>query len=370
MNRRILLTTGGLALAAGAGATWLSLRGMGSMSDYTAAVAQTRSVLSARPELAELVRYATLAPNGHNTQPWRFRLGEGRIDILPDLSRRTPVVDPDDHHLFVSLGGAAENLALAGAARGRPGEVTFQPGDIGGLTFAYVQGDASLSSLFDAIPRRQSTRADYDGRTVSAADLGMLAAAARVPGVDLVLITDRRQMNRVRDLVVRGNTVQLNDAAFLHELKRWIRFNPRQALRTGDGLFSLTSGSPSVPSWLGLTLFDATLKTATDNDQYARQIASSAGIAIFVGERADPDHWTRVGRASQRFALQATALGLKLAYINQPVEVAALRPELASLIGMAGRRPDLVVRFGYGAALPFSARRPVETVLVDSATQR
>jgi hypothetical protein len=71
----------------------------------------------------------------------------------------------------------------------------------------------------------------------------------------------------------------------------------------------------------------------------------------------------RAGRACQRFALQATALGLKHAFINQPVEVAALRPQLASLLGMPGRRPDIVMRFGYGPTLPFSPRRPVEAVL-------
>ena len=36
--------------------------------------------------------------------------------------------------------------------------------------------------------------------------------------------------------------------------------------------------------------------------------------------------------------LQATALGLKQAFVNQPVEVAALRPELAAVIGMPGFR--------------------------------
>jgi hypothetical protein len=41
-------------------------------------------------------------------------------------------------------------------------------------------------------------------------------------------------------------------------------------------------------------------------------------------------------------------LGLKHAFVNQPVEVASLRPELAALVGMTGRRPDLVMRFGYG----------------------
>ena len=363
MGRRALLVGGAAVVAGGAGAAWLGMRGMGSTGDYEAAVARMRSVLSARPELPDLVRYATLAPNGHNTQPWRFRLGEGRIDILPDFSRRTPVVDPDDHHLFVSLGGAAETLARAGAARGRPGEIAFDPEGPGGLIFSHGEGPPVGSALFDAIPSRQSTRADYDGRPVSAADLSSLAAAARMPGVDVILITDRPQIARLRDLVIQGNTAQLADAAFVRELKSWIRFNPRQALKTGDGLFSVASGNPPLPTWLGSAMFDATFKPKAENDRYAGQIDTSAGIAVFVGEREDRDHWTRVGRSSQRFALQATALGLKCSYLNQPVEVAAMRPELAALIGLAGRRPDLVMRFGYGPTLPYSARRPVAAVL-------
>ncbi|MCY7390333.1 MAG: Tat pathway signal protein, partial [Leptolyngbyaceae cyanobacterium CAN_BIN12] len=46
-------------------------------------------------QLRELVRYATLAPSSHNTQCWKFRLDDRSISILPDLSRRCPVVDPD-----------------------------------------------------------------------------------------------------------------------------------------------------------------------------------------------------------------------------------------------------------------------------------
>jgi nitroreductase len=82
-----------------------------------------------------------------------------------------------------------------------------------------------------------------------------------------------------------------------------------------------------------------------------------SGIAVFLGASADPQHWFLSGRACQRFALQVTALGLKTAFINQPVEVAPLRPELAALLGLPGRRPDLVLRFGYGPTLPFSPRR-------------
>ncbi|MGQ7791188.1 Acg family FMN-binding oxidoreductase [Faunimonas sp. B44] len=363
MNRRHVLMGAGVLAAGAAGAAAFSFSRAGSMADYAAAVAAMRATLSERPELVDLVRYATLAANGHNTQPWRFRLVDTRIAILPDLSRRTPVVDPDDHHLFASLGCAVENLALAAAARGRRGEQRFDPDKAGSVVFEFGGALPERSILFDAIPKRQSTRTEYDGRPVSAADLEALAAAARVPGVDLILVTDRRQIERVLDLVVAGNSAQMADPDFLRELKHWLRFNPRQALETGDGLFSAASGNPTAPTWLGGPMFDLVFRAGSENDKYARQLRSAAGVAIFVSERDDKDHWVRAGRACQRFALQATAIGLKHAFINQPVEVAAVRPQLASLIGMPGRRPDIVMRFGYGPSLPFSPRRPIEAVL-------
>lgn len=360
MMRRNLLIGGGAVALAGA-ASYAGLRRMGSMADYNGSVSAMRAPLPTSPEMADLVRFATLAPNGHNTQPWSFRIAANRIEISPDFARRTPVVDPDDHHIFVSLGCAAENLALAAGARGRPGEIGFNSANDGAVVFSFGGEPGTNAALFDAIPRRQSTRAAYDGRPV--ADLQALAAAAAIPGVDLVLMTDRARIDRTRDLIIAGNGAQMADAAFDRELRSWLRFNPRQALATGDGLFSPTTGNPVLPSWLGPSLFDVTFRAKTENDKYARQIRSSSGLAIFVSEREDKEHWVRAGRACQRFALQATALGLKVAFVNQPVEVASLRPQLAALVGMPGRRPDLVMRFGYGPTLPFSARRPVAAVL-------
>lgn len=364
MNRRQMLIGAGTTAAFGGGAAYLTIAAMGSPSDYAAEIAAARSPLADTPSARELVRYATLAPNGHNTQPWLFRTGDKSIEILPDSSRRTPVVDPDDHHVFVSLGAAAENLSLASAARGAPGAVRFDPADEGSVVFDFEQARPIASPLFEAITRRQSTRADYDGRSVSAADLDTLARAADVPGVDLVLLTDRSRVDQLRDLVLAGNSTQMADAAFVRELKAWLRFNPRQALRTGDGLYSVASGNPALPDWLGPHAFEWVSTARSQNDAYARQIRSSSGIAVFVGAGETPAHWVAVGQACQRFALQATALGLKHAFINQPVEVPGLRPELAALIGLPGRRPDIVMRFGYGPTMPWSPRRPVDSVIV------
>ena len=210
---------------------------------------------------------------------------------------------------------------------------------------------------------RQCSRSDYDGQPVSNDDLRKLALAAAVPGVDLVLLTDRARIDRVRDLVVAGNNEQMSGTAFVRELRSWLRFSPRQAIETGDGLFTAASGSPTLPAWLGPRVFDQVFRADAENAKYRRQLAALPGIAVFVAQKADRAHWVQVGRACQRFALQATALGIKHAFVNQPVEVARLRPALTELIGLPGRRPGLVMRFGHGPGLPWPARRPVESVL-------
>jgi nitroreductase len=85
---------------------------------YQEAVRSARAPLQATPRDRELVRFATLPANSHNTQPWIFTAGTDAIIIAPDFTRRCPAVDPDDHHLFVSLGCAAENLVVAASALG------------------------------------------------------------------------------------------------------------------------------------------------------------------------------------------------------------------------------------------------------------
>jgi hypothetical protein len=171
-------------------------------------------------------------------------------------------------------------------------------------------------------------------------------------------------MENVLEYVVQGNSTQMNDRAFVEELKRWIRFSADEAVRTGDGLYSASSGNPSLPPWLGNLLFDLFFTPKSENDKYAKHVRSSAGIAIFVSDTTGPAQWVEVGRCYERFALQSAALGIRNAMLNQPVEVPTLRPQFAAFLGVGKRRPDLVVRFGRGPKLPSSLRRPVEAVLV------
>lgn len=313
--------------------------------------------------LRELVRYATLAPSSHNTQCWKFHLEDRSISILPDLSRRCPTVDPDDHHLFVSIGCAAENLIQAALANGLNGNVVFHDPARKALRVLLEPTKAVATSWFNAIHERQCTRAEYGGKPISTSELALLEKAGQGNGVRIILLTDRASMEKVLEYVVQGNTAQMNDRAFVAELKSWIRFSARDAVRTRDGLYAESSGNPPVPAWLGNLLFGLFFTPGSENDKYAKHVRSSAGIAIFVSDTENPAQWIEVGRCYERFALQSAALGIRNAMLNQPVEVSPLRPQFATSLGVGGSRPDLVVRFGRGPRLPPSLRRPVDAVL-------
>lgn len=359
MTRRTAIASG-LSLAA------VGAAGYGfwpSMGNYHEEVERQRRLLTGSPDLRELVRMATLAANGHNTQPWKFALSGEKVAILPDFARRTPVVDPDDHHLFVSLGCAAENLVIASAAHGRGSEVVIGPGPQPQVDISLFPAETSRQDLYQAIPLRQSTRSVYDGQPVSAADMTLLEQSAQEDGVSVQFFTAASDREAILDFVIQGNSAQMDDPAFVKELAEWIRFSPSRAVETGDGLFGACSGNPVLPEWIGRTLFGIVFRKGSENDKYRDQIRSSAGIAVFVGDKSDPEHWIKVGRSFQRFALQATALGIRNAHVNQPIEVPAVRPAFSRWLGKPNVRPDLVVRFGRAPALPMSLRRPVSAVL-------
>ncbi|MBC9882524.1 Tat pathway signal protein [Bradyrhizobium sp. INPA01-394B] len=327
---------------------------------YDEAVRATWAPLRAEGGVSEIVRYATLAANSHNTQPWRFTLGPRSIALAPDLSRRCPAVDPNDHHVFVSLGCAAENLTHAALALGLRPALRFEADTI---MADFENASAEQSPLLAAIPHRQSTRAVYDGKPVTTDLLRELDRAGRGEGVAMLLVTDRKRMAAITDYVVEGNTTQMRDARFMAELKAWLRFSEREAVATMDGLFSRASGNPALPRWLAQPLLPFVFTERSENDKYRACIESSAGLAVFVAEHDDAARWVEVGRACQRVALQATALGLKYAFVNQPVEVPHLRRQLAAYLDLGSRLPDLVVRFGTGPELPKSLRRPVAQVI-------
>ena len=263
----------------------------------------------------------------------------------------------------LGLGGCSQEAAADGYEA--VAERTWRLGTVTDLGGAALGRELvrHATPLFTAILVRQCTRGDYDGKPQSVEELALLQRAGSSATVRLLMLTERPAMEQTLDYVMQGYTAQLANAAFVKELKAWIRFNGADAVRTRDGLYSVCTGNPNIPSWIGDLAFRWILTAKGENEKVARQVPSSVGIAVLAGLATNRAHWMETGRCYERFELQATALGIRNAFLNQPVEVAPLRPAFAAALGLGGQRPDLVVRFGRGPVMPRSLRRPVDAVM-------
>jgi hypothetical protein len=312
-----------------------------------------------------LLRYAILAPSGHNTQPWLFRVREGHIDLRADRSRALPVVDPDDRELVISCGAALQTFQIAARHFGLDYGVELdpEPGDNDLLARIRLEPGnmpaAADRELFAAISRRRTNRLAYADRDVSDMVIEQVVNDAACFGVWLHPV-DRADHRSIAELVARGDRIQMADKSFRRELASWLHPNRSRSLDGirgyGFGFNDLlsTAVSPIVRS------FDLGKRQAARDRAHAEH---AARLVVLGTDRDEPAHWLAAGQALQRILLRCCAVGVSAAFLNQPIEVAELRPLLAHAIGREGA-PQLLLRLGYGPSVEPQPRLPVADVLV------
>ena len=314
----------------------------------------------------ELVRYATLAPNAHNTQAWQFALGPGMIRIFPDYSRSMPHGDPGNRELWISLGCALEQLLIAARHVGYAPTVNYFPADESEecLRVRFLPGEPDADdALFAAIPRRQSNRNAYDGKAIPAVDLAALAQAIAHPGVHAHLFTERGEVERVVAVVKGGFAWQRGNKAFQRELYSWIRFSPGSITGKRDGLSSRALGRPLIPDPLGRFIVKLLAITGLEEKEIVGKIRSSSALLVLATDDNDRLAWVEAGQSLARVKLQATARGICCAHLNNNWQWDATKAPLQRALALGTTHPQVAIRLGYAAPLPHAPRRAVEDVV-------
>ena len=319
--------------------------------------------------IKEMIYLATLAPSGHNTQPWKFSMRDNTILIYPDYSRRLRVVDPDDHALFISLGCALENLVVAANQMGYRAKIECFPPNEEKECIRITLNEEKVpfdTDLFDAIPKRQATRNMYDGRPIPAKELEQLKQASKQERVSLMLLTEQKEIEPIIEYVKEGNMLQFGNHAFVDELIAWIRFSKKDALAKRDGLNAAAMGLPFIPEWLGAFILNHFVTAGGEAKKCEKLIRGSSALALFVAESNEKHSWIHLGRSFERFALKATALNIKHAHMNMPCEEVKIRKKLQEHLGLKNEHPLLLLRIGYANPMPYSYRRPVGDVVIET----
>lgn len=321
----------------------------------------------AQAVLRSALHQAVRAPSSHNTQPWRFRLVDDRVELYADRTRALPVVDPHDRALVISCGAAAAFLVAALRNDGHSGDVAVLPDPTAPDLLASVGlGPKHVPThqdrqRFAAIASRHTHRGGFDDQVVPDDVLTALVEDAAGWGVVLHCVTDSEARRRVAELVADGDRAQMADPGFRAELASWVRTN---YTRRGDGIPGYAFGIPGPMSLVG-PLVMRSVDMGRRQAAKDRQLATTAPALLMLTTRQDtPADWFATGQALGTLLLTATAAGLAASFLNQPIETTALRTPLAELVTSSGEVPQLLLRLGHPAGADRGTpRRVLEDVL-------
>ena len=163
--------------------------------------------------------------------------------------------------------------------------------------------------------------------------------------------------------ILKGNEIQMNDAAFKNELLSWMRFNKKQVTETQNGLSYLVFGNPPLPGIFARPIVRLFLKSNMQNKSDRKKIGSSSHFVIYTTQNNTIEEWLNLGRSLQRFLLKTSEIGISYAFLNQPCEVTTLSIALRKELPINKEYPTLILRIGYANPVPYSPRKNIETLL-------
>ena len=313
-----------------------------------------------------LLHYAIQAPSSHNSQPWLFSIDATCLELYADRSRALAVVDPDDRELVMSCGAALFCLRAAARRFGlTPVAIVCPEPDNPDLLARVTLGERTAplpedEELFHAIPARRTNRQRFADRDVPADILERLRLDAASEGAWLEIVTADRLRHLLADLIARGDEIQAADKRFRRELAAWI--HPNRS-RSRDGMPGYAFGFGDLLSHAGPALI-RTFDWGSRQAARDRQIALGSPVLAVLGTADDrPSAWVVAGQTLARVSLRAAAAGVSVSFLNQPIEVRELRPQVVDILGRKGY-PQLVLRMGYGPVVNPTPRRPVREVLL------
>jgi len=317
-------------------------------------------------ESARILWYASLAPSGHNAQPWFVKVaGKGEWIIGGDPRRRLPAVDPDNRELLLSIGAFAENLAIAASVAGYDAVMQV-------IAKSHQDEELMRISLKKANPRsyplerltlRRTVKNAFLSREVSSEDVKVLSEPHGGRLFYYPRGTDHARC--IQEGTVESYRVQTDRDEAQKELANWIRFSNEDARKHRDGLTTEGMEITGFSGWFVRQFMDQADVVGErfrkqGIDLAAKWAAEGAGWMIITSGGSGAADLIETGRRFERTALLARERNLALHPMTQVLEEEKGRSEIASNHG-TDVIPQFVLRVGYldKYPTPVSLRRPV-----------
>jgi molybdopterin/thiamine biosynthesis adenylyltransferase len=314
------------------------------LSAKLAAPTQSPEQVLANP-IERILDYARWAPSGDNTQPWQFEILSDEAFVIHTRDTRDwCVYDLAGRASQTSVGMLLENIAIAAQSEGLEASFTQQDPLADGNPIIDVQltVDKQLSEkppLLPYIKARSVQRRALSTRPLLEDHKRALEGAVG-SGYRLIWLEGRQKKWQITRLLLSAAGIRLTIPEVYEVHKKIIHWDaqfsidriPDQAL--GADALTVKMMKWALQSWTRVKMlnryFAGTLMPRLQLDLIPAQRCAAHFIIVADKPREQTDDYLEGGRATQRFWLTATKLGLQL----QP----EMTPLIFSTYAREGRR--------------------------------
>ena len=369
MNRRQFIKWSGAGLAAAGG---ISLFHSLAQLKEVARDNFYDHVQETEKEYRELLYLASLAPSGHNTQPWTVKFITCHHWLIgTDAARWLPVVDPENREALISIGAFLENLAVAARTKGYDIEIQIKAQSSKDKEIVDVQlykvGQTEPFNI-KKIQLRRTVRNNFLTNELSSEDIRFLTGESKEPF--FYFSRQGKEGKYLAQGTVLANQIQTDRNSTQEELAKWIRWSNEESKKYQNGLTAETMEIEGIPRWFVKNFYSRQSALAkhfreATIQKIQEQVVTGSGWLLLTSKDSSIAELINVGRKLQRIWLAARDKKIAIHPMTQMIEEVAIRDELSSTFGIA-EEIQLLLRVGYinDYPKPVSLRMPLQCIII------
>ncbi|WP_378956628.1 Acg family FMN-binding oxidoreductase [Pelosinus sp. sgz500959] len=358
MNRRTFLSYSGLGFLILSGVTVVQLLNQNNYR-YESIPDNKEGILD--DDFFYIIYLASLAPSGHNTQPWTIRMINRNHWVLgTEKSRWLPAVDPENREVLLSLGAFLENLIIAAGIKGYDVETEIRanhPLDSEIVDIKLYKTHKTTNFNEEKIILRRTIRNNFLNDSLSVEDLKEIISDDQD---SFTYYPQESQGGKyLKEGTILANRIQAYRNSAQEELAKWIRWSKDDVRRYMNGLTPETMEIQGIARLYVENFYSN--KSVMDNSfredtirTVQRQVNGGSGWLLLESKDSSILELIATGRKLQRMWLKVRGKMIAIHPMTQMLEEEPLLQQIVSELN-SNKKIQFLLRVGYVKDYP----RPV-----------
>jgi hypothetical protein len=380
LNRRSFLRYAGEGLLWVGGLSFISSCSGVKRDDLSRPSDEKESIRGLEKDEIEILYLASLAPSGHNTQPWTLKVVEPKHWIIgADKNRWLPAVDPENREMFLSLGAFIENLVIAAGTYGYDVELRILARNRMETRIAevHLKKGKTEDFLLEKIKKRRTVRSHFLDEEIKNDDLKYITKHDPRPCLALTesshppfphsfyFSKSSSQGKYLQEGTIEANRSQTFRDAAQEELASWIRWSNKEARKYRNGLTPESMEFKGIAGFYVRNFFNrrSVLKKSFREqtvDVVAKLVKNCGGWVVITSHDSSIPTLIEYGRRWENMLLKIREKNIAIHPMTQMLEESPWKDRVANELGLTGE-VQWILRIGYLKSYPdpVSLRMPV-----------